>query len=136
MRAGNCRHFNGMMNETCDVGVSYSELTEAHRFSPPCYVSSRTDDREKVVCAKYSPLSPEEVETEEREFKERMKFTLEARRRCVEDSERQEFKLKVRGVEGTVECPKCQGKLQYSRSEYNGHIWAKCDTKECLQWIE
>ena len=39
-----------------------------------------------------------------------------------------------RGIVGTIKCPKCGGKLNYSVSDYNGHIHGQCETKDCLAW--
>lgn len=36
----------------------------------------------------------------------------------------------------TVECPVCKGRLHLSQSSYNGHVWAKCETEDCVAWME
>lgn len=42
-----------------------------------------------------------------------------------------------RGVGGEMPCPCCKdGILRYSIAAYNGHIWGKCSTTGCAQWIE
>ena len=35
-----------------------------------------------------------------------------------------------------IVCPKCQGDLHYSRAKLNGHIWGKCQTQDCLSWMQ
>jgi uncharacterized protein YbaR (Trm112 family) len=35
-----------------------------------------------------------------------------------------------------VECPVCKGKLHLSQSAYNGHVSGKCETANCVSWIE
>lgn len=35
-----------------------------------------------------------------------------------------------------IECPKCQGRLHMFQSSYNGHVHGKCETEDCLQWME
>jgi transcriptional regulator with XRE-family HTH domain len=35
-----------------------------------------------------------------------------------------------------IECPKCGKSLHFSKNELNGHIWGKCETKDCLGWIQ
>lgn len=39
---------------------------------------------------------------------------------------------------GVTDCPACGGKgcLRYSRAGKNGHIRAKCDTADCVCWVE
>lgn len=38
-------------------------------------------------------------------------------------------------VQGSLICPVCGNKLHYS-IHYNGHIWSKCETNNCLEWME
>ena len=38
-------------------------------------------------------------------------------------------------VNSEIVCPKCKGRLWYSISGYNGHVWGKCNTKDCLVWM-
>ncbi len=38
--------------------------------------------------------------------------------------------------QGEVECLVCKGKLRYSVSAVNGHMWASCSTKDCVRWME
>lgn len=42
------------------------------------------------------------------------------------------------GSSGTIPCPVCgkDASLQYSRSGYNGHVHARCDTQDCVAWME
>lgn len=35
-----------------------------------------------------------------------------------------------------VECPVCKGKLHLSQAAYNGHVHGRCETKECVSWME
>jgi len=38
--------------------------------------------------------------------------------------------------DGQIECPKCKGELYFIRSTYNGHIHGKCNTDNCLSWMQ
>lgn len=37
---------------------------------------------------------------------------------------------------GHIECPSCKGKLHFTRAKSNGHVWAKCETKDCISFIQ
>lgn len=37
---------------------------------------------------------------------------------------------------GYIECPSCKGRLSFSKAKSNGHIAAKCETKNCISFIE
>jgi len=38
--------------------------------------------------------------------------------------------------QGTRECPVCKGVLHLSHAGCNGHVWGKCETEDCLSWLE
>lgn len=46
----------------------------------------------------------------------------------------QEIKQKPKD-RGSIICPECGGKLNYSRAKSNGHVWGKCETPNCLSWM-
>lgn len=35
-----------------------------------------------------------------------------------------------------IECPMCKGRLHLSQSAYNGHVLGKCETDNCVSWME
>lgn len=35
-----------------------------------------------------------------------------------------------------IKCPACDGRLHLRQSAYNGHVWAKCETSDCVGFIE
>ena len=36
---------------------------------------------------------------------------------------------------GYIECPMCKGRLAFAINSYN-HIHAKCETENCIRWME
>ena len=40
------------------------------------------------------------------------------------------------GKEEVIECPVCKGRLHLSQAAYNGHVWGKCETKDCVAWMQ
>jgi len=62
------------------------------------------------------------------EVEESIKLNLEA---SVEI-----MKLKPKpGTNGQIKCPKCGGTIDWVMHQ-NSHVWAKCQTDNCLGWIE
>jgi hypothetical protein len=44
---------------------------------------------------------------------------------------------KQRGVAGSLKCPVCNtGTVFYSVAPLNGHIWARCNTKGCVAFMQ
>jgi len=37
---------------------------------------------------------------------------------------------------GEIECPECGGTIHYRVSSYNGHTLGRCETRNCVSWIE
>jgi len=44
---------------------------------------------------------------------------------------------KSEDITGRIPCPICgKGTLSFSRVSYNEHIWGRCSTEGCLEWLE
>jgi hypothetical protein len=41
-----------------------------------------------------------------------------------------------RGKQEVIECPACGGRLHLSQVASNGHVWGKCGTADCVNWME
>ena len=126
---GSCIHFTGLWeNKTCKAGVDYETVkgapTDRFAFSLPCLGDPG------ATCAHQQFPTREEAEEYERRAMEGLAHTVAARVRIREQTKGK------RGVAGTIECPKCKGKLRYTVSGYNGHVWGTCETPGCLRWIE
>lgn len=70
----------------------------------------------------------EEFNAQNAEFARRLKAMLPAR----------EAIIATKLNRGRVDCPLC-GKLDalsFTVSSYNGHVWGRCSTKDCLAWME
>lgn len=40
-------------------------------------------------------------------------------------------------IKNSMVCPVCKkGGLFYSISSFNGHVWGKCTTRNCMEWME
>jgi hypothetical protein len=40
------------------------------------------------------------------------------------------------GKQEVIACPVCGGRLHLSQAAYNGHVWGRCETKDCVAWME
>ncbi len=40
------------------------------------------------------------------------------------------------GKAEVVECPVCKGRLHLSQAAYNGHVHARCETADCISFME
>jgi hypothetical protein len=135
---GHCVHFNGIQNDRCKVGVRYHDLVGneagcARRL--PC-TGVFKDEPNKAVCPKAEHLTREQAEQAVRDADKRCKQTLDAVKAAHADAESKNLRQGNGGV-SSMDCPlKCGGTLRYSVASYNGHMHAKCDTKDCVSWME
>ena len=138
-----CRHFKngtGRMidrNFVCAAGIDVRKKVGGDDFGwlrrvpcrpflvPPKGVSHAT-------CEQYSQLSDLEAELE---FKERNEWRKNALKDLLEIVPKL-HKLAETNPQGTMECPKCNKTIDYAVSTVNGHLQAKCRTKNCFCVME
>lgn len=152
---GKCVHFNGVQNQCCEAGVNYEEAfgkrdTETQRS--PCLVEWKSHERidgktvpiwkpwgrpeqQIIPCAKFRLPTAEEIAADEAEFQShlaRMRVVFEV----VKPWRSWTRKNRVAKQE-IIDCPtKCGGKLHLSQAAYNGHVWGRCTTTDCVSWME
>ena len=72
-----CRHYSGLMHDTCEAGVAYASVKDGSKRGLegyPCFKKNQCSER----CASASFLSPEEVAQKEREVAESLRRYLTA----------------------------------------------------------
>lgn len=125
-----CRHFTGVQNKTCKAGLSYDQFPPGSGL--PCI-----DDEKHDLCSKFEAKTAEEIAARREYVAKRMEAIGIARQAIVEACGGP-WKRGTPGSSGVIDCPVCDGKqcLRYSRAGYNGHIHARCGTKDCVSWME
>ncbi len=131
---GKCVHFSGLMCDECKAGVAYSSVkceSKNWREQYPCFVEGK-----EIPCDKRRFLTPEEVAAEVAESEAHTEKMMLAIGAVCADAKTRGLK-KGNGGAGEIDCPACKtGKLGYSVASYNGHIWGKCSTPECVAWMQ
>lgn len=127
-----CRHRCSMLEKCCSAGVVFAELrtkkTSDYQSLPCYYVSTSIP----VTCDKFEPRTVEEVEQHDRDVDASVLRFLTAGPiiQAVKETH------KGKDWNGVEECPVCKGRLHLSHSAFNGHVWGKCETEDCLAWME
>lgn len=132
-----CVHWGGLFGPgmvkvtKCDAGVEYDTVSAAHPSNIktlPCF----REQSHITTCAKRWFPTKEESEAHEREVKERSAKVLGALRHVSE------LVAGKRGIHGRTRCPVCgiDDALHYSVASVNGHIWGKCETDDCVSWMQ
>ena len=147
MKPGTCKHFNGIGaddQKRCLAGVCYRSHVggspSGWALRLPCrreYIEGLTHaQREEVAkavpCSRYEEPTAREIEVYEAK--------LDALLRRMEKSIPLLDKIKADHADtdwsGTVQCPVCSGRLHVGISAFNGHTRGRCETPNCLSWIE
>jgi hypothetical protein len=126
MEAGTCKHFTGIQNKVCKVGISYDG------FARPSFPCIKAFNEKGLVCSKYEEPTAEELKEWNDFIQGRMNMLIAAQT-VVEP-----FRARNKGksAKEVVECPCCKGKLHMTIAAYNGHVHGKCETDGCLAWME
>lgn len=131
-----CVHFTGVQNVTCEAGIAYESVVVKHEpmsgynLSRPC--NTKLNHCGATCAASKFPTAEEALaaaEVKAAALLDSIKYTGDARRRILAQTNN-------RGGAGTVECPKCGGRLHYGQASTNKHIHAHCETPKCLSWME
>lgn len=132
-----CVHFRGSVDQFCGAGIDWRKLVggpdEGCCTRWPC--NPRTTDRANgpiVPCDQFRVPTPEEIEADEKAMQQamdRMMLTLPLMAKVKAEHKGRDAKI--------VEvCPVCGGRLHMTHAAYNGHVWGKCETENCLSWME
>lgn len=123
-----CRHFTGITNEGCKVGVCYRDVRDdsVRPFRWPC-INPEVADR----CDERDPYTREEAKEHYERIERRIEDVSVAHAAILEATQGEV------GISGEITCPVCQtGALRYSIASVNGHVHAQCSTDDCVRWME
>jgi len=124
-KKGKCKHFTGIQNDVCKAGVCYDDVRPI-----PCLTKYRREN--SPTCERYEEPTDEEVADDEAYIQARMEMHRKAGAAIVEVKRQHKGKNWV----GVITCPVCEGNLHVSHAAYNGHVHGRCETEDCLSWME
>jgi hypothetical protein len=130
-----CRYFNGPVhNKECVANINYRNLVGGPDFGwmsrMPCAGDSPLRKDPVAKCDKQSPFTLDESVAQEKGLKERFAAITKAH----QEIRKMAKEKNING--GWIHCPTCNKPLHFSIAKLNGHIWAKCETEGCIQWME
>ena len=144
-----CRHHSSPtpMTHACAIGVDIKAMVPPGTFGGhymlPCHTSTSLGVH-KRECAKRSLFTAAEVEKQDAETDaamqeaiRRLELTVPMIRRIKEKHRR----TGRRGGDGEVRtgvepCPVCGNSMDWSLAGSNGHIAMKCQTPDCIAFME
>lgn len=139
IKENRCKYFNGTINDVCEAGVNYKQLAGEPEYGYgtrlPCFTDNpfaKDKDAAKVACDKFCLPSADEI----RERNNEIRKILEQQAKVTPLIIALKKEYKGRSAQVVRECPICGGKLHMSIAAYNGHVHGKCETENCLYWME
>jgi len=151
LNPGTCIHYNGLLNDTCEAGHRYLgfaiALTQSqmnwHNENYPELDVARTALSDRIPCFAKNDIhtcldfrEPTQAELDQNKAEITVMIARVGKSRAAIVAYCEENK-RSRGTKGEIPCPICQvGILQFSRSAYNGHIHARCNTMKCVNFME
>jgi len=137
-----CNNYRAMsQHKTCNAGVAYDTL-DGHgqpgfMDKCPCFWRRGKGDPQPTTCPKAAYPTDAEIAADEAESRKSFERIGTAREAIVKHLGGP-WKRGMQGSGGVIDCPACgkQKALRFSRSGYNGHIHAKCETAGCVSWME
>lgn len=137
MKVDQCIHWTGLRHDRpcCEAGVNYRLLDHMSQepglfLRLPCTAVTRAD-MPKRVCEKRQLPTSEQVAADELETEQLFQRAL-AGMRALEPLRR----AHPMGGSGVTDCPICKGRLHWSIAASNGHMHGRCETPECLTFME
>jgi hypothetical protein len=131
-----CNHYRAMSEHaTCSAGVEYEKFNGLDFDHRPCF--ARRGNPPPGGCELAVFPTAEELAAKEERHQIRFANTMKAREAIVIHLGGP-WKRGKPGAQGKIDCPVCgeKGTLAFSRAGYNGHIHARCMTKDCVAWME
>lgn len=130
---GLCKHFNGVGNTPpCLKGIDIRELVGGPDLGWVTRLPCIKRNKNPIPCDQFEDFTQEELQAIEDDFKE-IEDMFETVQPVID-------KIKIdhrnKNWEGIVECPICKGTLHITHVAINGHTCGKCETKECISWME
>jgi hypothetical protein len=131
-----CIHFRGIQHALCAANVNIRELTGGDNLGwatrMPCFLKNGS----VVSCQSLKVLTREAAEAAAIKDEERSVVMMRCFTAAHADAKAKGIK-KGNGGRSSMPCPaECGGTLHYSVASYNGHMHAKCDTGNCVSWME
>lgn len=96
----------------------------------PCRLTSFSEG--VIPCSKFEPYTVEEIQADDDHFEgvfNKFLVTLPIQNKIKEEHKGTDWA-------GVIDCPVCKGKLHVSHAKCNGHVWGKCETEDCVSWME
>lgn len=132
MRHRVCKHFTGLLNDACRVGIQYEDVKKLTAGKLCCL------DGLPCPCTKYEEPTEEDIAAYHRKTQQIIE-ELDRRYRLVEPALRKiRARYRGRNMHGRMTCPVCKvaKAMTINHAASNGHCHVFCETDGCIRLME
>lgn len=143
---GRCIHYQrdpSAKRDACKKGVVYDDLTRVSELGHtgsalrlPCLRRYHDEANRKGQPLCECPHLQWPTEQESRDHEESIRKHMEIMDLALPLVGKIKKERNGTDWHGIEECPACKGKLHIRHHAYNGHCWVRCETENCIAWIE
>ena len=118
----------------CGAGVDLNTAWHGVKFdNRPCFLDKQGNSKPDAhPCEHLRRPTADEIALAEAYTKKRMDMTMMALKAVYPFREWN----KGKSAAECIECPVCKGKLHLTIAAYNGHVHGRCETPNCVAWME
>lgn len=135
--AGWCIHYRashgGETFTDCEAGVPFEKWNGTKFATRPCFLDEKGQSKpDAMPCEHLRRPTPDEIADHEVWLAGRMSrigVVMKAICPWRDAHKNQNFRE-------IVGCPICEGRLHLSIAAYNGHVHGRCETADCVSWME
>ncbi|MCP5057057.1 MAG: hypothetical protein GY937_10080 [bacterium] len=130
-----CRHhvYGPVFCQRCEAGIAYDEVRGSNNDGNQIFPCTLYDDEvASIPCANRDPFTRDEAEARLKQIRaDGDKFLAQIRvvRPLIVDH----FEP---GSEGLIDCPYYSGRIHFTVAASNGHVHARCNSTDCVNWME
>lgn len=137
-----------MNDKKCRLGICYLDVT-AKRDQPGSFfrmACQTPNDGHGVkvleetgpagTCEHFSALTEDELAQQEEESKRAFERSIEMMTKVAPIITAVKKKYKGKTIRGVKTCPVCKGKLHVTHAASNGHVHMRCETENCIAFME
>jgi hypothetical protein len=138
MQKNSCKYFNGVQDDhsVCGMNINYRQLVGGNDHGwirrLPCFTFREEDKPNQVHCDSFTLPTLEELA----DFETTLRLLLERHAKAMPLIFTMKKEYHGRDGQQIIDCPICGGRLHMTHAAMNGHVWGKCETPDCMEWIE
>ena len=131
---GWCIHYRTPSHhKTCEADIPFDNWRGVLMDTQPCFLDENGQSKLKALpCERLRRPTAEEIAFHEEWLKGRMNRIAAVMLATAPWRKAH----KGKSTNDVIQCPICKGRLHLSIAAYNGHVHGRCESADCVAWME